>query len=217
MPEEVPASDSTAIVRVDEIIEAPGAPPDLAGQEITVQLAAHGSVQEGEKATFFTRGWLVGNSLAVIEVGRPAGALSSSQAREQTQSTRRKEADEALQEEIASAEAIVAGTVTSVRPASIRHIGSEHDPDWHEAEIRIESVEKGHLTGHTIVVLFPNSDDVMWQSAPKFKQGQQGIWLLHRNQTKFLGIKDQYTALKPLNFQDRGELERIRTLRKSSK
>jgi len=217
MPEEVQASESTAIVRVDEIILASGAPPDLAGQEITVQLANRGSVKAGEQTTFFTKGWLMGNSLAVIELGRPAGALNPSQVREQVQATHGKAVDEALQGEIASAEAIVAGTVTSVRPSSIRHIGSEHDPDWHEAEVAIDSVEKGHVAGHTVVVLFPNSDDVMWQSAPKFKKGQQGVWLLHRSQTKLPGIKDQYTVLKPLDFQDREQLERIRALRKNAK
>jgi hypothetical protein len=214
---EVRASESTAVVRVDEILEGPGAPPDLAGQEITVQLASSGSVKAGEKTTFFTKGWLMGESLAVIEVGRAGVTQSTSQGREQIQATRRKAADEALLEEIASAETIVAGTVASVRPSSIRHIGSEHDPDFYEAEIKVESVEKGKVTGHTVVVLFPNSDDVMWQSAPKFKQGQQGVWLLHRNQTKMPGVKDQYTVLMPLDFQDRGELERIRSLRKAAK
>jgi hypothetical protein len=214
---EVPASDSTAVVRVDEIVEAPGAPPDLAGQEITVQLARAGSAKEGEKATFFTRGWLLGESLAVIEVGREA-AEGGGQAREQIQATRAKMGDEALQEEIASAETIVAGTVAGVRPASIRHIGSEHDPDWYEAEIGVESVEKGHLTGKTVVVLYPNSNDVMWQSAPKFKAGQQGVWLLHRDQAKLPGVKEQqYTALKPLDFQETGQLERIRALSKKTK
>lgn len=213
---EVPASDSTAVVRVDEIIEAPGAPPDLVGQEITMQLATPGSVKEGQKATFFTKGWLMGESIAVIEVGRSTG-LESSQAREQVQGTRDKVATEALQEEINSAEAVVAGTVSAVHASAVPHIGSEHDPDWYGAEIAIDSVEKGHLAGHTVTVLFPNSDDVMWASAPKFKQGQQGIWLLHRNQTKLPGVKDQYTALEPLDFQDRGQLERIRALSKKTK
>jgi hypothetical protein len=211
---EIPASDATAVVRVDEIVEAPGAPPDLKGQVITVKLSAAGSVKEGQQATFFTKGWLLGESLAVIELGHTA---TSAQVREQVQTTRQKAADEALKEEITSAEAVVAGTVASVKPSSIRHIGSEHDPDFYEAEITVDSVLKGKVTGHAVVVLFPNSDDVMWQSAPKFKPRQQGIWLLHRNQTNVPGVKDQYTALKPLDFQPPGELERIRSLSKAAK
>jgi hypothetical protein len=73
------------------------------------------------------------------------------------------------------------------------------------------------VTGHSVVVLFPNSDDLMWQGSPKFKQGQQGVWLLHRNQTKMPGVKDQYTVLNPLDYQERGELERIRSLSKAAK
>ena len=54
MPE-VKASESTAVVRVDEVIDDPGAPPDLAGKEITVQLAQAGSASIGQRATFFTK------------------------------------------------------------------------------------------------------------------------------------------------------------------
>jgi len=207
---EVPVTDATAVVRVDDIIEGPGAPPDLKGQEITVQLSQPGSVKQGEQTTFFTRGWLFGDSMAVVEVGRASEAQGAQQVREQVSTTHQKMADEALQSEISSAEAIVVGTVASVKPASIRHLGSEHDPDWYEAEITVESVEKGHLPGHTVTLLFAHSDDVMWQSAPKFKQGQQGVWLLHRNQEKLPGVKDQYTVLKPLDFQSRDNLEHIK-------
>lgn len=212
---EVQPSDSTAVVRVDEVLEGAGAPPDLKGKEITVQLIEASSIKAGTETVFYTRGWLFGESMAVIEIGRPSEGQSSAQVRELVSATHQKMASDALLNDIASAEAIVVGTVTSVKPASIRHIGSEHDPDWYEAEINVESVEKGNLPSHTLTILFPHSDDVIWQSAPKFKQGQQGIWLLHRNQEKLPGISDRYTALKPLDFQTRESLERIRTLRKA--
>jgi hypothetical protein len=211
---EVPATESTAVVRIDEVIEAPGAPAGLLRQEITVQLSQTGLLKAGDQATFFTRGWLLGNSMAVIELGH-AVDQSVQQTGEQVQATRQKTADEALQAEIASAESIVAGTVASVRPSHIPHIGSEHDPDWYEAEITVSSVVKGHLPSHTVTVLFPHSDDPMWQGAPKFKEGQQGIWLLHRNQMNLPGIKDQYTVLNTLDFQTMENLERIRKLVKS--
>jgi len=50
-------------------MDAPGAPIDLVGREITVKLATPASVKPNDKIEFFTKGWLVGNSLAVIEVG----------------------------------------------------------------------------------------------------------------------------------------------------
>src|SRR5215468_3875892 len=61
----VPIDESTAVVRVDQIIEAP---PDLAGylgQNITVQLASRQSVRVGEQMVFHTIGWMFGDSVAV--------------------------------------------------------------------------------------------------------------------------------------------------------
>ena len=65
----VKASEATAVVRLDKLIEAPGAPPDLAGKSITVQVRQPSSLRVGQQATFFTKGWLLGNSMAVIEMG----------------------------------------------------------------------------------------------------------------------------------------------------
>jgi hypothetical protein len=213
---EVRPSDSTAVVRVDQILEGADAPADLKGQDVTVQLTQPNSVKPGQQATFFTKGWLLGDSLAVIEVGHTE-RLSAEAFPNQLAASRQRVADDALRSDIASADAIVAGTVVAVRPANIRHIGSEHDPDWYEAEITAESVEKGTVPGHTVTVLFPNSEDVIWQSAPKFKQGQQGVWLLHRNQQKLPGMQERYTTLEPLDFQSRESLERIRSLRKAAR
>lgn len=210
----VPANESTAVVRVDQIIDAPGAPPDLAGKTITVKLLQPNSVKAGEQLTFFTKGWLMGNSMAVIEVGRSASAQTI---RDQVQNTRGLVADEALQKQMATAEAIVQGTVTSVRPAPIPHLATEHDPDWYEAHIEVESVIRGRLPGREVTLLFPHSDDVMWKRSPKFTQGQRGIWILHRNQARLPGIENRYTALDPLDFRPAEELDRVQRLSKSEK
>jgi hypothetical protein len=209
---EVPATESTAIVRVDDVIDEPRAAADLAGKNITVRLAQPGSATAGQQVTFFAKGWLLGDSVAVIEVGRAATATRPEQLREQVRATRQQMADEALGGEIASAEAIVAGTVAGVRPANIPHLGSEHDPDWHEADIAVEAVLKGSVPGKTITLLFPRSDDVMWHDAPKFATGQRGAWLLHRRQAKLRGVTDQYTALRPMDFQGPEQLDRIKRL-----
>ncbi len=50
----VRASESTAVVRIDELIDAPGAPSDLPGKEITVQLREPASVRAGQQL-FFSR------------------------------------------------------------------------------------------------------------------------------------------------------------------
>jgi len=205
----VAANDFTAVVRVDELIDAPGAPPDLAGKSVTVKLLQANSVKAGEQLTFFTKGWLMGNSMAVIEVGRSAAAQNPS---EQVRRTRALMADEGLQKQLATAEAIVVGIVRSVQPAAIRHLATEHDPDWYEAHIEVESAIRGRISGREMTIVFPHSDDVMWKRSPKFTQGERGIWLLHRNQARLPGIEDRYTALDPLDFRPAGELDRVRRL-----
>jgi len=212
----VNASAFTAVVRVDQVIDGPGAPPGLVGKQITVQLLDPRSVKPGTQAIFFTKGWLLGNSMAVIEVGRVASTVDVQRLGEQIKSTRQKMADEKLLDELATAEIIIVGRVTNVRPADVPHIGSEHDPDWYQANILGESVLKGKLPGHEVTLLFPHSDDVMWHDSPKFREGEQGIWLLHRNQARLPGIENQYTVLNPLDFRSREELNRVQRLLKAA-
>jgi hypothetical protein len=216
MPD-VRASDSMAVVRVDEVIDGVGAPPDLAGKEITVQLAQPGSVGTGQKYTFFTKGWLMGESMAVIEVAPAREAGNSQQVREMVHAARQKSADEALQAEITSAEVIVVGSVSSVAPGGIPELPTEHTPQMQKATIAVQSTLKGHITGKNVTVFFPGSDDPYWRGAPKFKQGHEGIWLLHRNQLEMRGLENQFTALKPLDFQPRDQQDRIERLLKSGR
>jgi len=135
---------------------------------------------------------------------------------EQIANARQKISDEELQNQLATAEAVVVGRVAGIRPAEIPHLGSEHDPDWYVAVIKVESVLKGE-PGREVSLLFPHSDDVAWHNAPKFKEGQQGIWLLHRNQARLPGIENQLTALRPLDFHSREELSRVERLVKAAR
>jgi len=57
----------------------------------------------------------------------------------------------------------------------------------------------------------------MWHKSPKFAEGQTGVWLLHRNQSSLPAVKDQLTALNPLDFQDQTQLEHLRALIKTNK
>ena len=66
----VPPDAGTAVVLVDEVLKAPQALSGIAGKEITLLPAEGGSAKAGQSAVFFTRSWLYGGSLAVIEVGR---------------------------------------------------------------------------------------------------------------------------------------------------
>jgi hypothetical protein len=210
----VKPSERTAAVRVDEVIDGPGAPPDLVGHQITLQLREPGSLKVGQQAVFFTKGWLMGPSIAVVEVGRQQEP--SSTLHEQVRGTRQKIADEQLQTELLTSEAVILGKVLAVRPSKIPHLPTEHDPDWYEARVGVEKVLKGELREREITLLFAHSDDVMWRTSPKYKEGQTGIFLLHRNQARLPNIENQLTTLKPLDFRPAEEIDRVERLLKST-
>jgi hypothetical protein len=210
----VKANAATAVVRVDQVI-SPGAPPGLAGKSITVQLLDAGSAKAGSQEVFFTKGWLLGESMAVIEVGQLGRDTNIQGLTEQINNVHQKVADEALRNQLATAEAVISGKVTAVRRAEIPRLVTEHDPDWYIAVIQVESVIRGQMPGREVALLFPYSDDVIWHDSPKFKEGQQGIWLLHRNQARLAGIENQLTALRSLDFRSREELGRVERLVKA--
>jgi hypothetical protein len=106
---------------------------------------------------------------------------------------------------VAGASLIVTGHVSAVHQVSDREpqVLSEHDPDWHEAEVQVESVEKGGHEESAVTVRFPASTDVRWHASPKFTEGDEGVWLLRREQAV-------HTALHPLDFRGKDELAGIR-------
>jgi hypothetical protein len=233
---EVPATDRTVVVRVDRIIHAPEALTDFAGQDVTVRLAdKEGAVKAGQSFVFYTNGWVFGDGLAVQSVGhekatrRMAAALSVHPG----DPVRSLESREALAQ-AANASLIVTGRVSAVRlpeavaqsraalavgeRAAIQERISEHTPFWQEAVIDIDEVYRGSHKAKQVVVRFPSSTDVRWYQAPKFQAGQEGIFLLHKDQlpaerkaalaAEGVG-PGEYTALDPADVQPLDELPRI--------
>jgi hypothetical protein len=210
-------TDSTVVVRVEEVFQAPASLDNFTGKEITVLLTKPHSVKVGQQLAFFTNGWLYGDGLAVVEVGRVEDPPDSKTFRRQVADAVQKAADQDLQKRIARAELVIVGVVSStlIAPEQIRRDGvTEHDPEWVEAVIQVQSVEKGRLAQSTVSVFYPSSRDVMWYHVPKFRKGQEGIWILHRNEIPGFKIPG-LTALDPLDFHSRDQLDRVRRLIKS--
>ncbi|MBV9831348.1 MAG: hypothetical protein JOZ82_07105, partial [Marmoricola sp.] len=93
--------------------------------------------------------------------------------------------DVRLNERLAAASAVVVGTVSNTRrsvAAAATSGGtayiSEHDPEWSEAVVAVDSVIKG-AAADSVVIVYPGSIDVAWFRAPKFHAGQRGVFLLH--------------------------------------
>jgi hypothetical protein len=224
----VDATDSTAVVRVDELVRAPSAFEGLVGQRITVLLRAPGSVQVGEQATFFVNAAVFGESVAVQEVDHMSTTAAAQLAPQVTDVIDRLRENE-LRARIESADVVVTGRVAQVRAVPEQTTGatpgmpgpvSEHYPEWREAVLDVESVLKGTTPPAPVVVLFPASIDVMWVSAPKFHAGQEATLLLHTDQvpeaqvpaTVAATFPSVYTALEPGDVLPKEQSEQLRSL-----
>lgn len=218
----LPADDSTVVVRVDAVLHAPALLADYTRQEVTVELREAKSVAEGQRLVFFTNGGLFGKGIALKEVGHlksVAGAANEvALLRGQIAQVLQRKADEDLGRRMASAELVVSGKIIESHPAKLggRSPVTEHDPEWREAEVLIQSLEKGQYAGQTVSVLYANSLDYVWARAPKLKAGEEGIFILHRNEVKWPGIENSYTLVDPSDVQLSSRLERVRQILKGA-
>src|SRR5437899_9803331 len=186
---EVPASDRTIVVRVDQVLEKPAAIALSTGDSVTVQTARPGSLKPGTQATFYTTGWVFGRGVAGREVGHEPGRSPVVVADQQEAVARaRLEVNDAdLKAHIQRAAMVVAGRVEQVRPAELAAAPTrpkritEHDPQWQEAIIHVQDGIKGAQAGEQVVVRFPGSRDVAWVRAPKFAVGEEGTLRLHKD------------------------------------
>jgi hypothetical protein len=207
---QMPASASTAVVRVEKVIQGDDMVSDIVGKEITVQLLKPRSVTVGRPVMFFSNVAVIGKSLAVKEVSHTEVTRSSTAAGDVTAYTKSKP-ERDLQRRIAGAELIVTGTVAGVRArerAREGPEGSEHDPEWTEATITVQSTEKG-APQQRVTVWFPASTDIGWFRSPKLTEGQSGVFLLRRARERELR---GFTALDPLDVQPPATRDRVRQM-----
>ena len=235
---EVPATNQTAVVRVEDIVHAPEALSDHLGQDITVLVPRAGALKVGQEAVFYATGGIFGDGVAVLCADhRPAERVPAAMAAATARvSPARQLASRDAQARFQQADLVVSGTVVAVtlptRPPRGRAgaaamapmtttpgdmpVVSEHDPVMRDAEVEVAAVHKGSHRGGTVSVRFPASIDVKWYLAPKFHVGQEGFFLLHKDeQTKSApGVVGAaavavaadvpavaYTALHPADFE----------------
>lgn len=205
-------TDSTSIVTVNRVYSRPGTLDDFTGRDIT--LLTRGPAATGSVSVFITEVVIYGSTIGASEVSRLDPAQDSLALRRVVDRALQERADQRLKARIDSSTVIVMGRVDSVRPAPevVRGVpASEHWPDWREAFVRVDSVLKGNAAG-AVVVLYPNSTDVVWAISPKFQAGQDGIWLLRRESHLGPAVAQYLTALNPLAIQPRSQSARIRRL-----
>jgi len=206
---EVPVSPTTAVVKVNQVFQTPKANPGLVGREITVLMKSSAGLKSGEQAVFFARGWMAGEGIALQEVGRIMGRGGADLPR-RVAAARQAIADQELRARVSSAQLVVVGKILRITPrppADPSAGGSEHDPQWQEAILQISTVLKGNRALKEVVVLMPGTLDVAWATSPRFKPGQEGVWILQPHPNL-----PGYTALDPLDVQPLAQQVRVRRL-----
>lgn len=212
---QVPVSDRTAIVRVEQVLEAPKSFAHYEGQNITVELVATKAVKAGDAFVFHANSWIFGDSVAVRSVTqervtkkretviKPGG--------DPTQHLKTRQ----LQEHLDDADLIVSGTVTAVtvpppaeqvRTLDAPRVGgpvSEHDPKWRQAVVQVDETQKGSHDSREVTVLFPASTDVLWYKAPKFQAGQKAVFVLNKTKIK----TEEHHELRGLAAEKGAEVE----------
>lgn len=188
---QAPASDRTAIVTVNQVIDAPANLAAYEGQDITVELSNARKVRVGQKKIFYATSWLYAETIAVRSLREEADA-SEAMTHHLDATVQRDQRE--TRAHFDDADLVISGRVEAVRLPSVGVTGkkkatardesstrvSEHDPKWREAIIDVEQVHKGSLSKGRVIVRFPSSTDVAWRQAPKFEAGQQGYFVLHK-------------------------------------
>jgi hypothetical protein len=130
MPD-LPVNARTAIVSVDDIVQAPAAFANFAGQEITVQIGGRKKIAPGYQVMFYANSWRFGEGIAVRAIDflpaeevpsrlRAAGlaAVAPHGLAPARSSAAETLADRELQRQVEAADVVVTGRVTAVRAPS---------------------------------------------------------------------------------------------------
>lgn len=211
----LPASPSTIVVRVDEVLKAPQGLESVRGHDVTVQEPRASSFKAGQQAIFYTSAYLYGENMAVKELAANTRAVETKTLSTQITDSQRQADDRALTARIASASLVISGRVVEVTPLISREESarrSEHDPEYWRATVEVVTVLKGQAPANNRVsVLFAHSTDERWYFSPKYTQGQEGIFLMHPVTAGMPGGVDG-TTLDRLDFQPSSQLDTVRRL-----
>jgi len=206
----------TAIVKINEVIDAVSPYEEEKGKEITVLLASDKNIKEGTQKVFYTIGWYYGKNLGVKEVPNGLQTKMQDTLKKAVTQQRVQLHVDSLRTELSKASLVIQGTVleSNINVETRRGRESEHDPEYRKAVISIESVLKGTLKTKQVTVYYAESDDVSWYRSPKLEKGQRAIFLLQTNQAPSFYPVNGYTVLDKRDVQPINSLQEIKGLLK---
>ena len=134
----------------------------------------------GERTVFFSEPFAYGESVAALVAGSMEVPDDAESFEELVRGVTLDLYEQELGRHLAEADAVLHGVVIERHPVSDPSPLSEHRPDWWVATVAITDLLKGDIEGE-IAVRYPNSQDVRWYNVPKPDEGDEAIFVLHRD------------------------------------
>ncbi len=205
----VEENNDVYLVQVKKVIKASGGYEHFENSNITVKTGNVLKLRPNKSYIIFSNIWLFGESLAVIANQVELNLDKITEIKDQTKKYEIRAQDNKLMKRLESAQSVIVGKVVKIiKPDFYSKIKlSEHLPNWMVAEIAIEDILKGEERTQFV---FSDSRDVQWYQSPKFKIGQEGIFILHSSKEN--EIQGYYQLINPLDFKSKDQLERIKKL-----
>jgi len=202
--------DDLIVVRVERGLLVAAVLGELRGRLVTVATRPPNKLKPNDRAIFFAHSWIHGRGIAVREVAREDISEEAAVAAAVAQLPRVHLESRAL-----GAELVVDADVVRVTPAE-RTTFERNAALWAVAELKVRSVLQGPPVD-SVMVYFPTSDHPLWARAPRFKEGQRGVFILRapsRNRTPSEAALEStsWVALDPADFQPESQLEGVAKL-----
>src|SRR5258708_7211000 len=119
--------ETTALVRADELLDAPPSLVGIKGQVVTLELIRPGEAKADDTAVYFTNGILFGDPLEVKEVGRMPLPADTADLRRQISAVRVRAEEEKVQARANRALRIATGKGLEIMPPEKTRPTNEHE------------------------------------------------------------------------------------------
>ena len=212
--------DNCGIVEVVDVLDAPTSLRHFQNQQVTVRFRDMQAITEGEELVLFTEPYWYGESLGVREMGLYAkgGTLfESSRLRGAIAQEHARVGENELRRVLKASSVVVTGKVVRTSEINLPDQGlTEHDPEWKEAEIAIDEVLKGDVSGKTMKIVFAGGKDIMYYRSPKLGVGDDGIFMIQTADSSTARIlQNERVLIDPSGFvKGRESLGKIKRLLK---
>ena len=179
------ASTSTLVITVSRTYAGSEIAGDQTGRSVTVVLSRPLELKVGTEALFFGNPRYVGKSLTMVDEGEiTTSGLAAAEAELELGLQARR--DVPVRQRLAAASKVFRGKVERESPLPAagdpkdRHdLGTEHDPEWHVAAVRVISALRGAEENDLVHIIFPASRDITWFNSPKLQPEQEAIFIAH--------------------------------------